>query len=111
MGASQLSELMSSVTRKWLHEYGEKLSVVHRMDRMRDQLGKPMMFCHEEGHTGLLTPCEMPKWLEREFTDLKVCGSNPTRSASRLPLSRLGQPGSIPALRWQGSWAPKECCS
>ncbi|KAG5454635.1 hypothetical protein CSKR_106027 [Clonorchis sinensis] len=34
-----------------------------------------------------------PRWLEREFTDRKV----PT-SASRLPLSRLGQPGSIPAL-------------
>ncbi|KAG5444602.1 hypothetical protein CSKR_100705 [Clonorchis sinensis] len=29
--------------------------------------------------------------------DWKVRGSNPT-SASRLPLSRLGQPGSIPAL-------------
>ncbi|KER20702.1 hypothetical protein T265_10813 [Opisthorchis viverrini] len=28
---------------------------------------------------------------------LKVCGSNPI-SASRLLLSRLGQPGSIPAL-------------
>ncbi|KAG5454445.1 Heteroproteinous nuclear ribonucleoprotein L, partial [Clonorchis sinensis] len=38
------------------------------------------------------------KWLERERTDRKVRGSNPTRSASRLPLSRLGQPGSIPAL-------------
>ncbi|KAG5446775.1 Nuclear speckle splicing regulatory protein 1 [Clonorchis sinensis] len=38
-----------------------------------------------------------PKWLERELTDRKVRGSNPT-SASRLPLSRLGQPGSIPAL-------------
>ncbi|KAG5451459.1 hypothetical protein CSKR_107624 [Clonorchis sinensis] len=37
------------------------------------------------------------KWLEREFTDRKVRGSNPT-SASRLPLSRRGQPGSIPAL-------------
>ncbi|KAG5441434.1 hypothetical protein CSKR_107659, partial [Clonorchis sinensis] len=37
------------------------------------------------------------KWLEREFTDPKVRGSNPT-AASRLPLSRLGQPGSIPAL-------------
>ncbi|KAG5448124.1 hypothetical protein CSKR_106376 [Clonorchis sinensis] len=36
-------------------------------------------------------------WLEREFTDREVRGSNPT-SASRLPLSRLGQPGSIPAL-------------
>ncbi|KAG5446370.1 hypothetical protein CSKR_110252 [Clonorchis sinensis] len=37
------------------------------------------------------------KWLEREFTDRKVRGSNPT-SASRHPLSRLGQPGNIPAL-------------
>ncbi|KAG5445016.1 hypothetical protein CSKR_105028 [Clonorchis sinensis] len=37
------------------------------------------------------------KWLEREFTDRKVRGSIPT-SVSRLPLSRLGQPGSIPAL-------------
>ncbi|KAG5452037.1 hypothetical protein CSKR_110645 [Clonorchis sinensis] len=37
------------------------------------------------------------KWLEREFTDRKFRGSNPT-SASRLSLSRLGQPGSIPAL-------------
>ncbi|KAG5455301.1 hypothetical protein CSKR_105147 [Clonorchis sinensis] len=38
-----------------------------------------------------------PKWLECEFTDRKVRGSNPT-SVSRLPLSRLGQPRSIPAL-------------
>ncbi|KAG5450703.1 hypothetical protein CSKR_102923 [Clonorchis sinensis] len=37
------------------------------------------------------------KWLEREFNNRKVRGSNPT-SASRLPLSRLGQPGSISAL-------------
>ncbi|KER27001.1 hypothetical protein T265_13887, partial [Opisthorchis viverrini] len=37
------------------------------------------------------------KWLEREFTDRKVRGPNPT-SASRHPLSRLGQPGSIPAI-------------
>ncbi|KAG5443807.1 Scoloptoxin SSD976 [Clonorchis sinensis] len=37
------------------------------------------------------------KWLEREFSDRKVRSSNPT-SASRLPLSRLGQPGSISAL-------------
>ncbi|KER34076.1 hypothetical protein T265_12497, partial [Opisthorchis viverrini] len=37
------------------------------------------------------------KWLEREFSDRKVRGSNPT-SATRLPLSRLGQPDSIPAL-------------
>ncbi|KER27516.1 hypothetical protein T265_05475 [Opisthorchis viverrini] len=38
-----------------------------------------------------------PMWLEREFTDRKVLRTNPT-PASRLPLSRLGQPGSIPAL-------------
>ncbi|KER20579.1 hypothetical protein T265_10902 [Opisthorchis viverrini] len=37
------------------------------------------------------------KWLEREFTDQKIRGSKPT-SATRLHLSRLGQPGSIPAL-------------
>ncbi|KER28116.1 LOW QUALITY PROTEIN: hypothetical protein T265_13641 [Opisthorchis viverrini] len=37
------------------------------------------------------------KWLEREFTDRKVRGSNPT-SATRLPLSKLGQLGSITAL-------------
>ncbi|KER26326.1 hypothetical protein T265_06376 [Opisthorchis viverrini] len=36
-------------------------------------------------------------WLERKFTARKVRGSNPT-STSRLPLSRLGHPGSIPAL-------------
>ncbi|KAG5450743.1 hypothetical protein CSKR_108951 [Clonorchis sinensis] len=40
---------------------------------------------------------EIAQRLERERTDRKVCGSNPA-SASRLPLSRLGQPGSIPAL-------------
>ncbi|KER31378.1 hypothetical protein T265_02423 [Opisthorchis viverrini] len=40
------------------------------------------------------------KRLEREFTDRKVRGSNPT-SASRLPLFRLGQPDSIPALAEQ----------
>ncbi|KAG5452702.1 hypothetical protein CSKR_102129 [Clonorchis sinensis] len=43
------------------------------------------------------------KWLEREFTDRKVRGSNPT-SASRLPLSRLGRPGSIPALVLPVAW-------
>ncbi|KER31771.1 hypothetical protein T265_02006 [Opisthorchis viverrini] len=37
------------------------------------------------------------KWLEREFTDRKVRGSNPAY-ASRLSLSRLWQPGSIQAL-------------
>ncbi|KER23234.1 hypothetical protein T265_14681, partial [Opisthorchis viverrini] len=36
-------------------------------------------------------------WLERESTDQKVRGLKPT-STFRLPLSRLGQPGSILAL-------------
>ncbi|KAG5451330.1 hypothetical protein CSKR_109323 [Clonorchis sinensis] len=40
---------------------------------------------------------EMAQVLERELTDHKDCGLNPT-SASRLPLSRLGQSGSISAL-------------
>ncbi|KAG5446496.1 Cleavage and polyadenylation specificity factor subunit 3, partial [Clonorchis sinensis] len=40
---------------------------------------------------------EIAQRLERERTDRKVRGSNPA-SASRLPLSRLGKPGSIPAL-------------
>ncbi|KER26569.1 hypothetical protein T265_06212 [Opisthorchis viverrini] len=46
---------------------------------------------------GLGSGARRPKWLERKFTDSEVRGSNPT-SASRLPLSRPGQPGSIPAL-------------
>ncbi|KAG5447088.1 hypothetical protein CSKR_108814 [Clonorchis sinensis] len=37
------------------------------------------------------------KWLEREFTDRKVRGSN-TTSAPGPPLSSPAQPGSIPAL-------------
>ncbi|KAG5441561.1 hypothetical protein CSKR_111412 [Clonorchis sinensis] len=37
------------------------------------------------------------KWLEREFTGRKVHVSTPT-SASRLPLSGLGQPGGILVL-------------
>ncbi|KAG5452160.1 hypothetical protein CSKR_108333 [Clonorchis sinensis] len=37
------------------------------------------------------------QWLEREFTDRKIRGSNST-SPSQLPLSRLGQSGSTPAI-------------
>ncbi|KER31968.1 hypothetical protein T265_01900 [Opisthorchis viverrini] len=48
------------------------------------------------GH-GKLWGARWLKWLEREFTDRKVRDSNPI-SASRLPLSRLGQPSSIPVL-------------
>ncbi|KAG5444744.1 hypothetical protein CSKR_113850 [Clonorchis sinensis] len=64
--------------------------------KKNDQLGTPvcavkMEYLHH--HRG----ARRPKWLERELTDRKVRGSNPT-SASRLPLSWLGQPGSIPAL-------------
>ncbi|KER26763.1 hypothetical protein T265_06047 [Opisthorchis viverrini] len=46
----------------------------------------------------------MAPWLEHGFTVWKDRGSNPT-SASRLSLSRLGQPGSIPALVFpSGGW-------
>ncbi|KAG5451169.1 hypothetical protein CSKR_102663 [Clonorchis sinensis] len=37
------------------------------------------------------------QWLRRQLTDQRVRGSNPT-STYRLPLSRFGQPDSIPAL-------------
>ncbi|KER23080.1 hypothetical protein T265_14717, partial [Opisthorchis viverrini] len=40
---------------------------------------------------------QMAQWLECEFIGHKVCGSNPI-SASRLQLSKLGQPGSLPAI-------------
>ncbi|GAA56009.1 hypothetical protein CLF_109635 [Clonorchis sinensis] len=40
---------------------------------------------------------EKAQWLEREFTDRKIRSLNPT-SVCRLLLSRLRQPGSIPAL-------------
>ncbi|KER22621.1 hypothetical protein T265_14809, partial [Opisthorchis viverrini] len=46
---------------------------------------------------GDIGTCQLARWLGREFTDQKVRGSNPA-SDCRLPLSRLGQPGSIPAL-------------
>ncbi|KAG5443599.1 hypothetical protein CSKR_102498 [Clonorchis sinensis] len=46
---------------------------------------------------------EVAQWLERQFSDRTIHGSNPT-SASRLPLSRLGEPDSIPdhVLPWCG---------
>ncbi|KAG5448742.1 hypothetical protein CSKR_100132 [Clonorchis sinensis] len=47
--------------------------------------------------TSQITGREMAQVVVAQFTDRKVHGSNPT-SASRRPLSRLGQPGSIPAL-------------
>ncbi|KAG5442703.1 hypothetical protein CSKR_108010 [Clonorchis sinensis] len=40
---------------------------------------------------------ETVKWLESKFTDRSVRRSNPS-AALRLPLSRFGQHGSIPAL-------------
>ncbi|KER34324.1 hypothetical protein T265_00165 [Opisthorchis viverrini] len=52
--------------------------------------------CRTPVFVGKLLQGDMDQWLEREFTDRKV-RSNPT-SASRLPLSRLGEPGSIPTL-------------
>ncbi|KAG5449311.1 hypothetical protein CSKR_100603 [Clonorchis sinensis] len=48
----------------------------------------------------------MAQWLEREFADRKVRSSNPT-STSQLPLPRLGQRGSIPALLPSGGMAAR----
>ncbi|KER26734.1 hypothetical protein T265_06096 [Opisthorchis viverrini] len=53
--------------------------------------------CHSDSSLPLLYRVRWLECLEREFIDRKICGSNPT-SVSRLPLSRLGQPGNIPAL-------------
>ncbi|KER21741.1 hypothetical protein T265_10016 [Opisthorchis viverrini] len=61
----------------------------HQCDRYKREIQLDSVESEREG--------EMAKWLEREFTDWKVSGSNPT-SASQLLPSRLGQPDSIPAL-------------
>ncbi|KAG5450620.1 hypothetical protein CSKR_101782, partial [Clonorchis sinensis] len=58
--------------------------------------GTPRLWARHKGTSGI-SGGEMAQWLTREFTDRKVRGSNLT-SASRLPLCRLGQPGSIQAL-------------
>ncbi|KER23935.1 hypothetical protein T265_08295 [Opisthorchis viverrini] len=49
---------------------------------------------------------EIAQWLGREYTDRKVRVSNPTRSASRLRLSRLGQPGAVsqPSCNLRVAW-------
>ncbi|KAG5452507.1 hypothetical protein CSKR_103309 [Clonorchis sinensis] len=49
------------------------------------------------GDNKSLISTRCPKQLEHKSTDPEVRGSNST-SACRLPLSRLEQPGSIPAL-------------
>ncbi|KER24677.1 hypothetical protein T265_07722 [Opisthorchis viverrini] len=54
--------------------------------------------CHSFASYISVPGARWTKWLESEFTDRKVRGSNPT-SATRLPLSRPGRPVSIPALR------------
>ncbi|KAG5442644.1 hypothetical protein CSKR_109486 [Clonorchis sinensis] len=54
--------------------------------------------CNDIETTGpFSTLGKMTQWFEHEFTDQKIGGSKPT-SASRIPLSRLGQLGNIPAL-------------
>ncbi|KAG5453745.1 hypothetical protein CSKR_102367 [Clonorchis sinensis] len=55
------------------------------------------VFSNLQNSSLMLTWARWLKWLESGFTYWKVRGSNPT-SASRLLLSRLGQPGSISAL-------------
>ncbi|KAG5443492.1 hypothetical protein CSKR_101050 [Clonorchis sinensis] len=90
-----------------LHPYGKRENVRRKASaaacfRLPAQLMAPRdSRCHEFICICPIHGCPRAgrwhKWLEREFIDRKVRGSNPT-SASRLPLSRLRQPGSIPAL-------------
>ncbi|KER33185.1 hypothetical protein T265_00884 [Opisthorchis viverrini] len=80
-----------------VHQIGavpEFPSTLNRYIRWAQSSGfyQPYVFLEPKLHE-----CKGERSLEREFTDQKVHGSSPT-SASRLPLSRLGQPGSIPAL-------------
>ncbi|KER20930.1 hypothetical protein T265_15213, partial [Opisthorchis viverrini] len=64
----------------------------------RMRLGNPGILELWVAYTyGVVLAPDALKWLEREFTDRKVYGSNPN-CASQLPLSTLGQPGSIPIL-------------
>ncbi|KAG5447968.1 hypothetical protein CSKR_100914 [Clonorchis sinensis] len=58
-----------------------------------------LQFLREQVATRVPAPSleDQEIWLEREITDRKVCGSNPT-SAFRLVLSRFGQRGNIPDL-------------
>ncbi|KER22682.1 LOW QUALITY PROTEIN: hypothetical protein T265_14800 [Opisthorchis viverrini] len=99
---------------KVLHKVVESSSTVH--DRFRPSWGlsdrrsprpiptghsKTGAFVHDTAGLFFQLDCAVGsrwfKWLEREFTDREVRGTNPS-SASRHPLSRLGQPGGIPAL-------------
>ncbi|KER28264.1 hypothetical protein T265_04866 [Opisthorchis viverrini] len=77
-----LSRLPELSNKSWL--YGSEASVLNT-----DVMLSMMMM------RDMLVPLG-PKWLEREFTVWKGRGSDPP-SASRLPMSRLRQPGSIPA--------------
>ncbi|KAG5445464.1 hypothetical protein CSKR_103724 [Clonorchis sinensis] len=73
----------------WLHIMERSLSTCIKMTCWWPVYSTALVLC--------VRACEIAQRLERERTDRKVRGSNPA-SASRLPLSRLGQPGSIPTL-------------
>ncbi|KAG5448283.1 hypothetical protein CSKR_110464 [Clonorchis sinensis] len=72
-------------------------SVNEEPDRREVQLSFSWVFRRNQTGMQMNNGGEIAQRLERERTDRKVRGSNPA-SASRLPLPRLGQPGSIPAL-------------
>ncbi|KER22968.1 hypothetical protein T265_09051 [Opisthorchis viverrini] len=75
-----------------------EVGIEPRTFQSRCELITPPTDVGRKGSCGPINSCaRWPKWLEREFTDRKVRGSNPT-SATRLPLSRLGQPASIPTV-------------
>ncbi|KER22966.1 LOW QUALITY PROTEIN: hypothetical protein T265_14741 [Opisthorchis viverrini] len=80
-----------------LHEISE-YTLICKLTKEKKQISLQMSFALVIDSCILVhSGARWPNWLEREFTDRKVRGSSPT-SASRLPLSRLGQTGSIPAL-------------
>ncbi|KER25234.1 hypothetical protein T265_07273 [Opisthorchis viverrini] len=121
LNQKQLFLFLSSNTTLHLTEIPSKfgLGSISCSRKASNWLGRSQVFYGYTVRSALwcgsaLVGARWPKWLEREFTDrkalatwrypnpranfgLRVRGSNPT-SASRLPLSRLGRTGSIPAL-------------
>ncbi|KAG5454543.1 hypothetical protein CSKR_104900 [Clonorchis sinensis] len=88
---------VGTIFEKSRHNCGRNALLIRLLKILRQPTtGFALVGAHQ---VGAVPECwgEIAQRLERERTDRKVRGSNPA-SASRLPLSRLGQPGSIPAL-------------
>ncbi|KAG5450130.1 hypothetical protein CSKR_102197 [Clonorchis sinensis] len=91
--------------------YGRNTLLIELLTAIRQpMIGFALLGDHQVGAVSEFPPTSCPScaqktvrnerfsWVpERRFADRKGRGSNRT-SASRLPLSRLGQPGNIPSL-------------